>query len=318
VILFELTVVSPLILASASCDDRTRWPRTAAHRLDPIDGVRGYDHVGVDTNRIAPRQTADGRRGRPHASCPEVTVWRCLAAVLIVVWLAGCSSTPARTGSAGESQAGLPPSAFPEPTLSPTPTFAQSTGSSGDPTASALPATSCDGGSPIRVDRLNAGGRSCFASQDVRVIGWVAPPWGIGNTSTGVVPSWLGETVTDRVLWLQPRNPAGCISVNDCVWVFVHVRPTGGVAFDLPERWVEVTGHFDDAAAKTCRWDGRTNPPGYPRAQAVDRCRNEFVVTAVRDTSPPDQASSSTVRVVDLGAIAPASNRAVSWTWPNW
>ena len=108
----------------------------------------------------------------------------------------------------------------------------------------------------------------------MRVLGWVAPPWGIGDTSTGVAPSWLGEGTTDRVLWLEPRNQGGCFSDDgDCVWVFVHVRPNGGVEFDVPERWVEVIGHFDDPAAKTCRWDGRTNPPGDTLKQAVDRCR---------------------------------------------
>ena len=156
------------------------------------------------------------------------------------------------------------------------------------PAASTVPAPACDTASPVRVDRLNAGGRACFGSRDVRVRGWVAPSWGVGDTSTGVAPSWLGETMTNPVLWLKPRNRSGCFSEDDCVWVFVHVSPSGGVTFDLPERWVEVTGHFDDPAAQTCRWDGRTNPPGDTVNQAVDRCRDEFVVTAVHATAAPD------------------------------
>ncbi len=223
-------------------------------------------------------------------------MWRCLASVLIAVSLGGCSSAAIPTKSQGESQAGLtsgvPLNPSPTPTARPSAPDLTPPPSSGSPTASAIPASPCDSASPVRVDRLNVGGRACFGSNDMQVLGWVAPSWGIGGTSTGVVPSWLGETMTDPVLWLKPRNPEGCFSEDDCVWVFVHVRPTGGVAFALPERWVEVTGHFDDPAAATCRWDGRSNPPGDTLQQAVDRCRDAFVVTAVRDTADPDLAPS--------------------------
>jgi hypothetical protein len=144
----------------------------------------------------------------------------------------------------------------------------------------------CDTISPIRVDRLLQAGRACFGAADVRVVGWLGPSWGIGGTNTGIEPTWLGEPLTDPVLWLKPRNPDGCFTTDDCVWTFVHIRPGSAVPFQLPERWVEVTGHFDDPVAQTCLWDGHSNDPITP-ARAVETCRDAFVVTAVRDAAQP-------------------------------
>jgi hypothetical protein len=53
----------------------------------------------------------------------------------------------------------------------------------------------------------------------------------------------------------------------------------------LPEAGtdVRVTGHFDDAAAQTCR-DTEPEPGAEtpaPAAEIIDRCRNTFVITAV-------------------------------------
>lgn len=138
----------------------------------------------------------------------------------------------------------------------------------------------------IRVDQLLTAGRACFGAGDVRVFGWVAPAWGVGGLSSGIVPSWIGEWSTDPVLWLKPRNPTGCYTESDCVWIFIHIRPGWGAVFSLPERWVQVTGHFDDSVAKTCVWDGHTNAPITPQ-HAIETCRNAFVVTAVVDAAAP-------------------------------
>lgn len=48
--------------------------------------------------------------------------------------------------------------------------------------------------------------------------------------------------------------------------------------------WVEVTGHFDDPAAATCRWiPSPAEEQWYAgRQQVIDGCRQQFVVTAVR------------------------------------
>ena len=154
------------------------------------------------------------------------------------------------------------------------------------PTSAAASGAPCDTTSVIRVDRLQEAGRACIGAADVRVVGWLAPPWGIGGTLIGIEPTWLGEPITDPVLWLKPHNPDGCFLADDCFWVFVHIRPGSGVAFTVPERWVEVTGHFDDPVARTCRWDGHTNDPVAPQ-RAVETCRDAFVVTAVRDAAQP-------------------------------
>ena len=153
-------------------------------------------------------------------------------------------------------------------------------------TLAAIPPPPCDIAPPVRVDRL-AAGRACFGSGDIMVLGFAAPSWGVGGTGTGVVPYWLGEPMQGPVLWLKPRNPDGCYAADDCVWEFVHVRPGAAMTtWGPPERWVEVIGHFDDQIAKACRWDG-SNPPGFTPKQAVDLCRDAFVVTNVRDAPAP-------------------------------
>lgn len=54
-------------------------------------------------------------------------------------------------------------------------------------------------------------------------------------------------------------------------------------------KWIEVTGHFDDPAAATCRSDVTAESVSYwSGLQAyVDRCRLTFVVTEVTVLSPP-------------------------------
>lgn len=55
------------------------------------------------------------------------------------------------------------------------------------------------------------------------------------------------------------------------------------------EAWVDVTGHFDDPAAKECRSPPRAEEEPYygGRQQVVDGCRQQFVVTAVTPVPGP-------------------------------
>jgi hypothetical protein len=52
---------------------------------------------------------------------------------------------------------------------------------------------------------------------------------------------------------------------------------------DFPEgRWVDVTGHFDDPAARACVYRRESFSPDVPSAEGASGCRRHFVVTALR------------------------------------
>lgn len=61
----------------------------------------------------------------------------------------------------------------------------------------------------------------------------------------------------------------------------VMINPAHPVTVPAANTHVELTGHFDDPAATTCRaWSG--GGPVLPREQTVASCRQAFVVTAIR------------------------------------
>lgn len=127
---------------------------------------------------------------------------------------------------------------------------------------------------------------TCVGSRELTVIGYLAPPWGVGGTSNGLAPAWLGEWAgLPSVLWLRPRNSAGCLAATDCVWMFLYA-PDAATLPLTPDRWVRVSGHFNDPAATSCRWAG---PDGDPvtDASAAAVCRQHFVVTSIADVPTP-------------------------------
>jgi hypothetical protein len=131
----------------------------------------------------------------------------------------------------------------------------------------------------------NGGDRwHCFGGDDLEVTGWLAEPWGIGGTSSGVKPAWLAE-LGSWALWARPRNPDGCVEATDCMFMLIHVMPGSQLRLE-PERWVRVTGHFDDPASQSCVgsgpfWDPRSVP------DPVAYCQGGFVVTAIHDGAKP-------------------------------
>jgi hypothetical protein len=177
----------------------------------------------------------------------------------------------------------------PTPTASPTGTRLPSSTSPGSPSPSAacvVPTTVAGlagwPGSPLIEDIL-----SCFGERDFIVTGYLAPPWGIGGLPNGVVPSWLGEWAgLEVVLWQKPRPAEGCVSDTDCLWMFIHAPDPATVPLS-PERWVTLTGHFDDPLASTCRATGDGSDAVKTDAEAVETCRGHFVVTEIRTVAPP-------------------------------
>ena len=69
------------------------------------------------------------------------------------------------------------------------------------------------------------------------------------------------------------------------------------------DRWVEVTGHFDDRSSATCG-----------DAEAVTRCRELFVITAVREVGPPDSVARGTWRSMAAPPAGGRNGHAMVWT----
>jgi len=96
-------------------------------------------------------------------------------------------------------------------------------------------------------------------------------------------PAWLMLSKPDRYLHMAP------VSSDDYGW-FDGILAPGVRAGDWEHRWVRVTGHFDDPAARTCQM--HSSPGGdfgfASRQQVIDGCREVFVVTSVTVLSERD------------------------------
>ena len=231
-----------------------------------------------------------GRVGRARA------LVLCLFLTLIT---AACSAGLGGLSTVTPTESATPPAAVtPAPSatdtpapLTPSPT---PTPRSLSPTSTAGPSNGPCLRSEMTVDELwgiadavDPAVQACLDDRDIHVTGWLAPSWGIGGTATGIKPAWLGELPAEPVLWLKPHPSEGCFNEGDCVWLFVHVRPGSGAELGSPERWVEITGHFVDAAAQTCHREGSSGDPSIPFKDIIAKCRAAFVATAVRNVAPP-------------------------------
>ena len=180
------------------------------------------------------------------------------------------SSTPSPVATPGQSAVPTPPTgAFPTPPDCP----------KGEATIETI----------VRLsgrDRL-----ACFGSRPLTFRAWVVDPGeGYGGTCAPMTPRWLQVCVLPD-WWLAERPTANAGPEEER-----HVidPPTLLDALKSPDatgdlkgvgRWVEVTGHFDDPAAATCRPVG--GPAGIgqpPMASFVLQCREQFAVTRIETT----------------------------------
>ena len=206
------------------------------------------------------------------------------AIAIVTLILAGCSATT--PGSVAPSQG--PTSAASAPATSGPPSSGGSEPTAtADASASDVPADTSTPGpcppSPMTAEGLITAYGSCFDAGTIKVTGWLAPPEGVGGTTNGISPAWLGEWATDLVIWAAPPSSAFCDSPS-CAFEWVHVQPASGVDLGAPERWVEITGHYGDPAASTCHFTG-TDPNGIGDAPAY--CKKMFVATGIRDIAAP-------------------------------
>ena len=120
----------------------------------------------------------------------------------------------------------------------------------------------------------------CYGSRDVSFRAWIVDPGeGYGGTCPQISPSWLQVCVLPDWWLAAGKSTAGTLDGLK--------RPDATGDLAGVSRWVNVTGHFDDPAAATCRLavgDGvATDPP--PAGWFVLQCRMRFVVTRMDTTT---------------------------------
>jgi hypothetical protein len=120
----------------------------------------------------------------------------------------------------------------------------------------------------------------CYGSRDVSFRAWIVDPGeGYGGTCPQISPSWLQVCVLPD-WWLSAGK-----SAEGSLDGLKRPDATGDLAG--VGRWVNVTGHFDDPAAATCRLavgDGAAEDLP-PAGWFVLQCRMRFVVTRMDTTN---------------------------------
>jgi hypothetical protein len=130
----------------------------------------------------------------------------------------------------------------------------------------AAAAASCHGATPITFRAYSVPCSECAGSME-------------GSPE----PAWLLNPQSDQ-LWLSPDD-------THADWTSTAVLDPSLVPLDpaWTRAWLEVTGHFDDPAAATCRREPVADEIAYwyGLQPLIDQCRMTFVVTEVKLISPP-------------------------------
>jgi hypothetical protein len=220
-----------------------------------------------------------------------------MAAVIVgaaVVGLRFANLAPGGGGLASSlpsaSSPGLPtpsPTALPTPSPTALPT----------PSPTALPTPSDRTPSPEcihpPVDVLTLAYQSdpvaCYGNTPLTVDGYLTSPGVIDGPCAFVEPAWLSCNS-----WVEldvVRTTAATTSIilayvstgNTSYPFFAAIQPTAGPRDQFMDRNVRVTGHFDDPAARTCRFvagSGFSDAPN-PATDLISSCRRIFVVTTI-------------------------------------
>jgi hypothetical protein len=145
---------------------------------------------------------------------------------------------------------------------------------------------------------------ACWPGVEIELAGYITGPEGIGGVQTyRIRPDWLASRAHSLAV---TDTAAPDASINER-FLPIAVPPNLERAYTrLQGRWVTVTGHFDDEAARTCAvTEGNPGDPGVPtQDQAVDICRASFVLTAVAPLVAP---STDTARAVMMDGAPAAS-----------
>jgi len=125
---------------------------------------------------------------------------------------------------------------------------------------------------------------NCFGGRPITFRAYLGQCQGCGGVSTDLyTPEWLADPQRNQ-LYMSP------IKTVDNWWF--NARRARALADDPAWRdhWVELTGHFDDPAAKDCRWvpDPHASESVLSSPlSTITSCRQQFVVTRIRVVSGP-------------------------------
>ena len=120
---------------------------------------------------------------------------------------------------------------------------------------------------------------ACFGDAPVTIRAYSMACEGCSYEYPGTAdPEWLVQPTEANRLYLSPAEGEGWEYLEAVLAPSLELNPR------WTDRWLEVTGHFDDPASGSCR---RIPPPEEEywyggRQSVIDECRNRFVVTKVR------------------------------------
>jgi hypothetical protein len=225
---------------------------------------------------------------------------RPFASAVMIAMLAACgapSDTPSRSGSESRTHASPVSS---ETLATGTPVESASAQTSEAATLADCPAL------PIGVEALiafdadagplavefrpvlgvyNERAAACYGERPLTFRAFVAEPEGLGGTSTFLIePAWIASPT----FAVQPSGELlGPPAFGVGPFLLIGVRPDeGDPMLRFRGSWVMVTGHFEDAAAETCRASGSNGRiPSVDEAIAI--CRTTFVLDAIEQSAAP-------------------------------
>jgi hypothetical protein len=126
----------------------------------------------------------------------------------------------------------------------------------------------------------------CFGDAQITMRAWSVRCQQCWGSGAGLgEPAWLVAPTTNQ-LYLSPIK---LIQADEWSTSMILAPPVVWDPIANAGTWVELTGHFDDPAAATCRYiPAVPELPNWRGQQAIiDNCRQTFVVTGVRAVSGP-------------------------------
>lgn len=123
----------------------------------------------------------------------------------------------------------------------------------------------------------------CFGDAPITVRAYSVPCLGCYGQGEGKWKvKWLAQPADERVIHLAPVESSDWGSTDAILHPSVRRQPPAS-------RWLEVTGHYDDPQAASCRWTPSLADESWYSGtdDVIAGCRAWFVVTSVRPVNGP-------------------------------
>lgn len=120
---------------------------------------------------------------------------------------------------------------------------------------------------------------NCFGDSELTIVGYAAQRSSPQSPYIGT-PEWIAQPPNVVLLGAESQQA-------DTGLLALHADPATGVSIPTGT-WVEVVGHFDDAAAGTCHREPLGDGVSAETStEQVHYCRQRFVVSEVREVAAP-------------------------------